>query len=180
MKYWGTISACVLGLLAVAALLRGRCRHCGARTYFRRSYCSTCRLIVASYGYSERGGGGSGGSLPAGPAHWTSAGTGTTPMEGAEGGSFGVPLLLMSFAVFVFVVYFFLGNSLSSKITGARPQPSQTPTPAKEQVFADRRRRLYYPARCGDADGIPAKAKVTFNSDTEAAKAGYKESPTCP
>src|SRR5215207_11153973 len=87
--YVGVFSASILGLLLAASLLRGRCQHCGVKTYFRKGYCPPCSMIIVSYGDA-----GSGGNLPAEPAHWTAAGSGATQYENLSGGGFGVPLLL--------------------------------------------------------------------------------------
>jgi len=178
--YLGIFSACILGLLMAATLLRGRCRHCGVRTYLRGRYCSTCRLIVISYGNSDAGPA-QGGSLPAEPAHWTASGSGVTRHESLEGGGFGVPAFLMSFGACVLVVYFFFGSAISSKLVGTAPPAQKSPTPAatKEQVFADRRKRLYYPAQCGGAR-IPPRDKATFDGEVEAVRAGYRSAGACP
>jgi len=56
----------------------------------------------------------------------------------------------------------------------AAAEPEQTP------VVGDTRKKVYYQKECEALKTVPEKSRMTFASDKDAEKAGYKRAETCP
>lgn len=67
----------------------------------------------------------------------------------------------------------------AAKQIGDDPRDIPHAAPARVNVVADRRAKLYYLSNCPGYSRIPARSRVRFTSTDAAARAGYKPAPGC-
>ena len=73
-------------------------------------------------------------------------------------------------------------QTLAQRIEEAQPEETEateTDT-ATSSIIGDRRDKSFYRSDCPGFDSVPEKERLTFNTQEEAVKAGYKPAKSCP